>query len=62
MDKREKQIKKRILGLERQKEKHEEKIKTLLGRKDTTKNYWKKEVERMNEEIKRLKTMLTKKE
>ncbi len=36
MDKREKQLKKRIEGLERQKEKHKLKLKTLSGRKDTT--------------------------
>ena len=37
--------KKRIEALERQVEKHEEKIKNEPGRKDTTKDYWKKEID-----------------
>lgn len=49
--KQRKQIEKRIKGLERQKQKHLEKIEILNGRKDTTKDYWKKEVARLVDEI-----------
>ena len=56
--KQKKQIKKRILGLEKQKELHEEKVKTLIGRKDTTKDYWQKEIDRMEKEIEELKDKL----
>jgi len=49
--KRRKQIEKKIEGLEAQKEKHKQKILTLQGRKDTTHDYWQKEVDRMQEEI-----------
>jgi len=59
MDKKQKkQIKKRILGLEKQKKLHEIKIKTLTGRKDTTKDYWAKEIEKMDKEIEELKSRL----
>jgi hypothetical protein len=37
---------KRIEALEKQVEKHEEKIKNEQGRKDTTKDYWKKEIDK----------------
>ena len=36
---------KRIKSVKKQIEKHEEKIKTLKGRKDTTKEYWRKEID-----------------
>ena len=36
---------KRIEGIQEQVEKHEEKIKTEKGRKDTTKDYWRKEID-----------------
>ena len=36
---------KRIEGTKKQIEKHEEKIKKEKGRKDTTKDYWKKEID-----------------
>lgn len=49
--KRRKQIEKRIEGLKKQREKHLEKIETLEGRKDTTKDYWRKEVARLSDEI-----------
>jgi len=56
--KQKKQIKKRILGLEKQKKIHEEKVKTLVGRKDTTKDYWEKEIEKMDKEIEELESRL----
>jgi hypothetical protein len=36
---------KRIKGIGKQIEKHEDKIKKERGRKDTTKDYWKKEID-----------------
>ena len=36
---------KRIEYIQKQVEKHEEKIQTEEGRKDTTKDYWKKEID-----------------
>ena len=36
---------KRIESLEKQIEKHEEKIENLKGRLDTTKDYWRKEID-----------------
>jgi len=37
--------KKRIKSVQEQVENHEEKIQEEKGRKDTTKDYWKKEIE-----------------
>ncbi len=37
--------KKRIASVEKQVEKHEDKIKNEKGRKDTTKDYWRKEID-----------------
>jgi hypothetical protein len=37
---------KRIISLKDQIEKHEDKIKTEKGRKDTTKDYWRKEIDK----------------
>jgi len=37
--------KKRIKSVEKQIEKHEEKIESEKGRKDTTKDYWRKEID-----------------
>jgi hypothetical protein len=37
--------KKRIKALEKQIDKHEEKIRTEKGRRDTTKDYWAKEID-----------------
>jgi len=55
MNKRErKQIEKRIEGLKNQIEKHRKKIRTIAGRKDTTNDYWKKEIARMEEEKREL--------
>lgn len=36
---------KRIISVEKQIEKHEDRIKHEKGRKDTTKEYWKKEID-----------------
>ena len=36
---------KRIKSVKKQIEKHEEKIQTEEGRKDTTKDYWRKEID-----------------
>lgn len=36
---------KRIMALKKQVEKHEEKIQKEKGRLDTTKDYWKKEID-----------------
>ena len=36
---------KRIKSVKKQIEKHEEKIRTEKGRKDTTKEYWRKEID-----------------
>jgi uncharacterized protein YcaQ len=47
--KRRKQIEKRINGLEAQKEKHKQKILTMEGRKDTTHEYWQKEIDIVND-------------
>ena len=35
---------KRVKSIKKQIDEHEEKIKTEKGRKDTTKDYWKKEI------------------
>ena len=37
---------KRIESIEKQIEKHEEKIELEKGRKDTTKDYWQKEIDK----------------
>ena len=37
--------KKRIKSLQKQVNKHKEKIKVEKGRKDTTKDYWRKEID-----------------
>jgi len=44
MAKRSKRLKKQIIGLQKQIEKHELKILTELGRKDTTQSYWANEI------------------
>ena len=51
MVKREKRLKKAIESLERQKLIHLQKIETEKGRKDTTKDYWRKELEKFEREI-----------
>lgn len=44
MAKRSKRLKKQILGLQKQIKKHELKILTERGRKDTTHGYWESEI------------------
>lgn len=46
-----KQHDKKIIGLKRQIEIHEEKLRTKKGRKDTTQRYWEEEVEEFKEGI-----------
>jgi aspartate/tyrosine/aromatic aminotransferase len=59
MDKNQKkQVMKRIRGLEEQIRKHKEKVSTLIGRKDTTKDYWQKEIEQMENQVQELKEKL----
>ena len=45
MGKRDKRLKKQIEGIERQIELHLEKLRTESGEKDTTHDYWRKEIE-----------------
>ncbi len=45
MDKRQKRLIKQIEGLRKQAEKHKEKLETKRGKKDTTHDYWKVEIE-----------------
>jgi len=47
-----KKIEKQIAGLERQKKLHKKKIDTETGRKDTTHDYWKKEIAEFEKQIK----------
>lgn len=52
---------KRIEGVKKQIEKHEDKIKNEEGRKDTTKDYWQKEIdEKFLKQIKKDKKYLKK--
>jgi len=52
--KRKKRLKKQAEGLEIQARKHDFKIKTYKGKKDTTKGYWESEAEMLrNEKLKR---------
>lgn len=46
-----KKIEKQIKSLKEQKQKHLEKLKTEEGEKDTTPDYWKKEIEGFEKEI-----------
>ena len=43
--------KKRIESLEKQREKHREKIDSYKGKKDYLTDYWEKEIERFDAEI-----------
>ena len=45
MAKRKKRLEKQYFGLLRQVKKHKQKLKQETGRKDTTHDYWKKEIE-----------------
>jgi peptidoglycan hydrolase CwlO-like protein len=49
MAKRKKRLEKQIKGIQEQIEKHERKLKGEKGRKDTTKDYWKKEITKLEE-------------
>ncbi|MFW5847118.1 MAG: hypothetical protein ACOCUU_03095 [Nanoarchaeota archaeon] len=51
MVKRQKRLEKQIKGLEKVKKEHQDKIKFLKGNKDTTKEYWEKEVEGFDKQI-----------
>lgn len=51
MAKRSKRLKKKILGLRKQKEKHKIKLETEEGRKDTTPDYWEKEIKQFQKQI-----------
>lgn len=44
MVKKIKRLVKKITGLEKQEQKHFEKLETEVGRKDTTPSYWEKEI------------------
>ena len=52
MVKRKKRLMKQEEGLLRQAEKHREKIEEELGSKDTTHEYWKKEIVRFENRVK----------
>lgn len=60
MDK--KKILKRIKGLEKQKQKHKDKIESYEGKKDHLKPYWEKEIARMDAEISEERRRLKKEE
>ena len=47
MAKRKKRLKRQIEGLNKAIEKHEEKLRTLKGRQDTTHDYWEGEIKRL---------------
>jgi hypothetical protein len=58
MVKREKRLIKQIDGLEKQADKHRNKIKTEKGNKDTTHDYWKGEIERLEIQKKKRQVIL----
>lgn len=58
--KRKKRLIKQEQGLLKQAEKHREKIETEKGRKDTTHEYWEKEVKRYEEQAKERAKLLEK--
>ena len=58
MLKRGKILKNTIESLEYQKQLHPQKIETEKGRKDTTKDYWRKELEKFEREIEKKKRKL----
>ncbi len=60
MVKREKRLEKQIQGLKEQIEKHREKLRTEKGRKDTTHDYWKKEIENFEEQVEEREEILDK--
>jgi len=60
MVKREKRLKKALTSLEKQKQLHLKKLEQGEGRKDTTRDYWIKEIEKFEKEIKKKKKTLKK--
>ncbi|MBT3405315.1 hypothetical protein HN832_00500 [archaeon] len=60
MVKREKRLEKQIQGLKKQIEKHKEKLINEFGRKDTTHDYWKKEIKQFEEQVEEREKMLDK--
>lgn len=60
MVKREKRLIKQIEGLEKQAEKHKEKIRTEEGKRDTTFDYWRKEIAEFERRKKEREEMLKK--
>ncbi len=59
---REKRLVKSIESLEEQIKLHKDKIETEEGDKDTTKDYWREEIKRFEEEIKKKKRLLEREE
>ncbi len=60
MAKRKKRLEKQIIGLEKQIEKHQKKLENEAGRKSTTKEYWRGEIERFEEQKKEREALLGK--
>lgn len=58
MVKRKKRIEKQIEGLRKIRDEHKEKLKNEDGNKDTTHDYWKKEIEGFDKEIELLRKKL----
>jgi len=58
MAKRKKRLEKQIKGLRKQIEKHKEKLENEAGRKETTPEYWRGEIERFEEQKPNLDTCL----
>jgi len=58
---REKRLAKGIESLEEQVRLHKNKIESEEGNKDTTKDYWREEIKRFEEEIKKKKRLFEKK-
>ena len=61
MVKREKRLKKAIESLKKQMQVHSKKLEQEEGRKDTTKDYWIKEIKKFEKEIEKKKKELKKK-
>ena len=60
MVKRKKRLKKQIIGLEKQAEKHRDKILFEKGKKDTTRDYWRDEIEELERRKKEREKILEK--
>lgn len=60
MGKREKRLIKQIESLKKQAEKHRKKIETEKGRKDTTHDYWRAEIEEYEKQADERKEILGK--